>query len=44
MIKELDFYTGKTKYKEIDFDFVFNGEELQLIPPVEKRRWSAIIF
>lgn len=33
MAKELDLYTGKTKYKEINFDFVFDGDELRLIPP-----------
>lgn len=37
MTKELAFYTGKIKYKEIDFNFVFDGEELRLISPVDKK-------
>lgn len=28
-----DLYTGYLQYKEIDFAFVFDGEELRLIPP-----------
>lgn len=36
MNNELTLYTGKTKYKEIDFDFVFDGKELRLIPPADK--------
>ena len=27
--------TGVTKYKDIDFTFVFNGENLRLIPSTE---------
>ena len=29
-------YTGKLKYKDIDFTFIFTNEELRLIPPVDK--------
>ena len=29
-------YTGKIKYKDIDFTFVFVGSELRLIPPADK--------
>lgn len=36
MADNLSLYTGKTQYKEIDFNFVFDGEELRLIPPVDK--------
>ena len=28
-------YTGVTKYKNIEFTFVFNGEDLRLIPTTE---------
>ena len=28
-----DLYTGYLRYKEIDFAFVFDGEELRLTPP-----------
>lgn len=38
MAKELDLYTGKTNYKDIEFDFVFDSEELRLIPPAEKTK------
>lgn len=33
---ELDIYTGMLTYKEIEFSFVFDGEELRLIPPKDK--------
>lgn len=36
MVDELSVYTGKTTFKGIDFTFVFDGEELRLIPPKEK--------
>ena len=29
-------YTGKLKYRDIDFTFVFTGTELRLIPPADK--------
>lgn len=29
-------YTGKLKYRDIDFTFVFTGSELRLIPPADK--------
>ena len=29
-------YTGKLKYRDIDFTFVFAGTELRLIPPADK--------
>ncbi len=31
-------YTGQLTYKGIEFTFVFDGEELRLIPPKEKQR------
>lgn len=33
MSVELDLYTGKLTYKDIEFDFVFDKSELRLIPP-----------
>lgn len=33
---ELDVYTGTLTYKQIEFSFVFDGEELRLIPPKDK--------
>lgn len=37
MAVELEIYTGKIKYKNVDFEFVFNGDELRLIPPLDKK-------
>lgn len=34
---ELDMYTGKLKYKDINFSFSFDKKELRLIPPDDKR-------
>lgn len=31
-------YSGSCRYKDIDFTFVFNGEELRLIPPANKNK------
>ena len=31
-------YTGVTRYKNVDFSFVFNGEDLRLIPSTENVR------
>ncbi len=43
MSVELDLYTGKLTYKDIEFDFVFDKSELRLIPPKDKiretRKW-----
>ena len=36
MSVELKIYTGTLIYKEIEFSFVFNGEELRLIPSEDK--------
>ena len=33
MSDELKIYTGQLKYKDVDFTFIFNGDELRLIPP-----------
>ena len=30
-------YSGICKYKDIDFTFIFSGEELRLVPPADKR-------
>ena len=31
-------YSGICTYRDIDFTFVFDGEELRLIPPPDKRK------
>lgn len=36
MATDLAIYTGKLGYKGIEFDFVFDKEELRLIPPADK--------
>jgi len=35
---ESNIYSGVCKYREIDFTFVFDGDELRLIPPADKRQ------
>lgn len=37
MADDLNIYTGQLKYRDIDFMFVFNGEDLRLIPPENKQ-------
>lgn len=37
MACEFNMYSGTCKYKDINFTFIFNGEELQLVPPPDKR-------
>ncbi len=37
MAYESSIYSGMCKYKDIDFSFVFDGEELRLIPPSDKQ-------
>ena len=37
MIDDRILYTGQLVYKDIDFTFVFDGFELRLIPPKDKR-------
>lgn len=34
---ELTTYTGKLQYRDVDFSFVFDGQELRLIPPDNKK-------
>lgn len=36
MVEELTFYTGALQYRDIDFKFAFDKDELRLIPPKEK--------
>ena len=36
-MEELDLYTGKLTYKEIEFSYTFDKEELRLIPSIDKR-------
>lgn len=37
MAIELTTYTGKLQYRNVDFSFVFDGQELRLIPPDNKK-------
>lgn len=37
MAFESSTYSGICKYKDIDFTFIFNGEELRLVPPADKK-------
>ena len=34
-------YTGKLKYRDIDFTFVFTGSELRLIPPIKNQKLNG---
>lgn len=36
-MNELELYTGRLTYKDIEFTFVFNKKELKLIPPKEEK-------
>lgn len=38
--KEYDIYTGKLKYRGIEFSFIFNLKNLKLIPPEDKKTIS----
>ena len=38
IIIELDIYTGVLEYKGINFSFVFDKQELRLIPPKDKKK------
>ena len=35
-MEELNVYSGKLNYKDIVFDFVFDKQDLRLIPPSDK--------
>lgn len=37
MAFESNTYSGTCEYKNIDFTFIFSGEELRLVPPLDKR-------
>lgn len=37
MASELKIFSGKCKYKDIDFTFVFDCNELRLIPPADTK-------
>ena len=37
MATEMDIYTGKIKYRDVDFEFVFDGSELRLFHTLEKK-------
>lgn len=41
---ELDIYTGTLIYKEIEFSFTFDKEQLRLIPPKNKRQEVHLWF
>lgn len=38
MVFESHTYSGVCTYRDIDFTFVFDGDELRLIPPTDKRK------
>lgn len=38
MAFESQTYSGVCKYRGIDFTFVFDGDELRLVPPADKKR------
>lgn len=44
MVTDLGTYTGKILYREIEFSFSFDKEELRLIPPAEKRHEVEMWF
>ena len=44
MACEFNMYSGTCKYKDINFTFIFNGEELQLVPPPDKRETILTTF
>lgn len=37
MLEEKNLLTGQLKYRDMDFAFVFNGEELRMIPSCDKK-------
>ena len=37
-MEDLNIYSGKLTYKDICFDFVYDKQELRLIPPTDKKR------
>lgn len=37
-MEDLNIYSGKLNYKDIYFDFVYDKQELRLIPPTDKKR------
>lgn len=37
-MEDLNVYSGKLNYKDIYFDFVYDKQELRLIPPTDKKR------
>ena len=37
MATEWNIYTGKLNYRDVDFTFMFDGKELRLIPPEDRR-------
>lgn len=41
MTEKCNLYTGKLRFRDIDFTFVFDKEELRLIPPDDKRNIVA---
>ena len=46
MLSRNNTYTGKVNYRDIDFSFVFVGNELRLIPPADKEteiEWQWIM-
>ena len=43
-MKECTIYTGILKYKNINFNFIFDKKELKLIPPDDKKREVQLWF
>ena len=41
MALEFELYTGKLKFKDIEFTFVFDKKELRLIPPNVKVNFTV---
>ena len=37
IVDELNVYSGKVNYRDICFDFVYDNQELRLIPPSDKK-------
>ncbi len=43
-MEELELYTGRLDYKDIQFTFIFDRKELRLIPPTEKQHEIEFVW
>lgn len=43
-MKELELYTGRLTYRDIEFTFIFDKKKLKLIPPKEEKRNVELWF